>query len=616
MNETQRQALDKPFIAWDGEGENINGHHRLTLLANSTGKYIVDRKRNGSLSYNDWLPFLCNRIGINVWFNFNYDVNMMFKDLDYDTQIDLFQKGLKTPVGDYEIQYIPKKILKIYQGKQHFTHYDVFGFFATSFLKTMKAWKIQTPEIIEKGKDLRGDFASQPLDFIIDYNNAECVKLVEICEKLRQCIATAKITPLRSWHGAGAIASRFLKDWAFIEHMPKFDTKDSYNKPLLEARRYAYTGGRSELFFRGLIDQPVYQYDINSAYPSACRFLPSLKNKTWTHLDKDECKNIKEDDFGLIKVQWNFDYGTRVGAFGFRRNDNTILFPRNGSNWIHNIEVQVAKKKGYKFKILEAWILDRPYHYFLNDQIEKMAETRLKLKQAKDLGNLPIKLGLNSLYGKLAQRPIKKEGGYRHGEFTELFFAGFITAHCRAKILEALDPDNVIMIATDGIFSKVPLPKIHPKEGETPLLGGWEYTKHNNGNFLLGGIYELQDQDNVWHLKTRGYTNMTHEQFIHLHQQQIKMEEVRFAESRFITLKLSLRAPKLKGAEFAKINRIINWNNNKKRIFHEIETDRSDSIAVDRPENQVFSKMYNPKEEIDFSEITQNLYDSIAQEDI
>ena len=608
-----------PFIGWDGEGENINGSHRLTLLANSTGNYIVDKKRKGELDYTTWLPFLCDKQGVNVWFNFNYDVNMMFKDLDYDTKIDVFQKGIKTPIfDDYSIQYIPKKILKVYKGKQHYTHYDVFGFFATSFIKTMQAWKIDIPKIIEIGKELRGDFAKQKLDFIIDYNNAECIKLVEICEKLRKCIATANITPLRSWHGAGAIASRFLKDWNFVDYLPKFDTKDSINKPLLSARRFAYAGGRSELFHRGLLDKEVFQYDINSAYPSACRELPALRNKKWTHIEgHKECMKIEKDSFGLIKVEWDLDYGTRVGPFPFRRNDNTILFPRNGSNWIHNIEVQTALAKGYKFKMLEAWILEKPYDFFLKDNIEKMAATRMKLKQAKDLGNLPIKLGLNSLYGKLAQRPIKQpDESYRHGEFTELFYSGFITAHCRAKILEALDIDNTIMIATDGIFSKKRLPHLEPDENKVPLLGGWDYQHHNNGNFLLGGIYELQDDNNEWHLKTRGYTNMTHEEFLRLHKKQVEQEEVRFKEQRFITLKLSLRAPKLIGAEFATIDRILNWNNNKKRIFFDIEADDSDSIAVDRPETQPFSKMYNPKEEIDFSAITTALYESIHQDEI
>lgn len=608
----QSQELD--IIAWDGEGENINDSHRLILLANSKGDLLLDKERKGKLTYQNWLPFITQyQKAVNVWYSFQYDVNMMFKDLPVEQKIQLFQEQKKTEIDGYIVKYIPRKILTIHKNKSTFTHYDVFGFFQTSFLKTLESWKITIPEIIQQGKVLRSDFTKQKLDFIINYNFAECEKLSEVVTKLKQYMQTAGIPPLRSWHGAGAIASRFLKDWNFEFNKTNL-VPNTKLQSLFDARKYSYFGGHSELFMRGLINKKIHQYDINSAYPNACRFIPSLHDKTWTHLPQNKIKNLEPTDFALVHAKWNLDYDTRVGPLPFRLNDNTIIFPRKGEGWYHYVEVLAALKRGYKIQMIEAWVLDKPYIFFLKDHIEHMAKIRLELKRKKDLGNIPIKLGLNALYGKIAQKPIPRENGsYRYGNYTDLFLAGYITAHTRAQILQHINLKSTIMIATDGIFS---IDQIDVPIGNN--LGEWEYTEHLNGNFLMSGIYALQHQDKEWVLKTRGYTNMNYPDFQKIYKKQIAQEEVKFPERRFMSIRLALRAPKYRQCEFEPVERYINWNNNKKRIFKFPEADFSDSITVDQPHNQSFSKMYNPyTKAIDMiDEPNLNLMESIPIEEI
>lgn len=601
------------FIAWDGEGENINGHHRLILLANSKQDLIVDKNRNGSFTWEDWLPFLARyKHSINIWYSFGYDVNMIFKDLPEDKKIRLFQEGKRTEIGEYKVKYIPRKILTITKKRQTFTHYDVFGFFQTSFLNTMRSWNIDIPEIIEQGKELRSDFTKQNLDFIVKYNDAECAKLVEICVKLKQYIEKAKIPALRSWHGAGAIASRLLDSWGFANHKTNIIPTPQLTT-LFQARKYAYFGGRSELFFRGIHERPIYQYDINSAYPNACRFVPSLLDKEWIHYNKDDIHLLQKDDFALIHVKWKLPLNTRVGPLPFRLQDNTIIFPSNGEGWYHNVEVQAALEKKYQLELCEAWVLERPYDFFLRDHIEGMAAKRLELKKKKDLGNIPIKLGLNALYGKIAQKPIKYEGFVKYGKYTDLFLSGFITAHTRAKILSALNYKDVVMIATDGIFSLSPL-----DVACTDQLGDWEYTEHKAGNFLLSGIYALQSLEGKWKLKTRGYTNMDYNQFLEIHNKQVTQEEVRFLERRFISIKLALRSNKWQECEFQPMKRIVNWNNNKKRLFKSIEAPTSDSYTVTSPRKQPMSKMYLPlgKDSIQLTENAKDIADSYHEDEL
>jgi hypothetical protein len=76
----------------------------------------------------------------------------------------------------------------------------------------------------------------------------------------------------------------------------------------------------------------------------------------------------------------------------------------------------------------------------------------------------PLKLGLNSLYGKMAQRSGR-------GPYHDVVSAGLITAITRARLIEALgqDPHFVVMLATDALFSTKPL-SLDKGEG----LGEWE----------------------------------------------------------------------------------------------------------------------------------------------
>ena len=574
------------FCAWDGEGKNHNGSHRLMLLANSHGDHIIDKKLN--YTWREWLPFLCQRQGfVHVWFSFGYDVNMIFKDLDQENSIKLFQEQRRIELDEYKIKYIPKKILIVTHGKQQYTHYDVFGFFQTSFINSLSDWKIQIPQIIHEGKVARAHFEKWAIEKIIEYNDAECQKLVELMTKLNECIQVARIGHMRSWHGAGAIASKFLHTWNFKNHKTNI-VPDQHTQELFNARKMAYFGGRSELFYRGKIGKPVYRYDINSAYPHACQYLPSLHDRDWLHTKPND---VQDNDFALLYCKWSMPYDTRVGALPFRKNDNTIIFPRNGEGWYHLVEIRHALLKGYDIEILDAYVLDRrkhPYEYFLLDKLEPIALHRMELKKQKDLGHIPIKLGLNSIYGKLAQRPIKTADSIKKGMYTELFHAGFITAWTRAELLKYLNPNSVIMLATDGIFSTT---KLNVPIGDD--LGQWEYTKFDDGIFLLSGLYALKKNDE-WTIKTRGYSNMTWQKFYRIYRQQVNQEAVHSNERRFISIKLALRAYQAyKRCEFQDIHRVINWNNNVKRIFKFPYLEASDSITVGCPPDQPVSKMYD-----------------------
>ena len=106
---------------------------------------------------------------------------------------------------------------------------------------------------------------------------------------------------------------------------------------------------------------------------------------------------------------------------------------------------------------------------------------QVRLKHGSSTKGYPLKLGLNSLYGKLAQR-------CGRGPYHDAVAAGLITAITRASLIEAVghDPEAVIMLATDGVYSTRPLPL---SISTTKELGLWEHKVKPDLFIAQPGIY-------------------------------------------------------------------------------------------------------------------------------
>jgi hypothetical protein len=134
--------------------------------------------------------------------------------------------------------------------------------------------------------------------------------------------------------------------------------------------------------------------------------------------------------------------------------------------------------------------------------VEGLYNKRAALKKAGDGAHVGLKLGLNSLYGKLAQQ-IGWEIGppLRLPPFHCLEWAGYVTSHCRAQVYRAAmtAPDDIIAFETDAVFSRVPL---DVKIGER--LGEWDETIYSSLTYLKSGMYWGTLQDGTEVEKTRG----------------------------------------------------------------------------------------------------------------
>jgi hypothetical protein len=487
----------------------------------------------------------------------------------------------------YHIKLIARKILKIRIGegkgsRQTWTHYDVWGYFQGSFEKALDDWHIGTTGLIHEGKQRRGAFTRADFDdgFAERYNAEECQKLVALMNALNAKLEAVDLVP-SSWHGAGSIASRLLAD---SRCRKRFKPNIKALKDLDRWQRFAYFGGRVELVQRGERKQ-VYSYDVNSAYPHSTLSMPDISGG-WESVPGSA---LAADDFALVEVWWDFP-DSRIGPLPFRLASGYVVFPSHGHGIYHNVEVQAALAfkqrweagRQWQIKLGRALRLKRPYSYPLHDYVDKQAKKRLAYKKAKDFAHIPIKLGLNALYGKFAQRP-QKVG--QKPIYRQLLVAGYVTAHCRAALLSAVNPETVILFATDSIKSSTPL--------DLPVgedLGQWEPEVWPDALFILAGVYGYEDDAGVWHNKTRGLHELDIKAVYAASQRGSTFAAI---DRQFMGVKRCLANWKAypEPCRFYPLKKEIDWNSNSKRDHWD-----TDGKSVPMSEfEETMSTMYTTK---------------------
>lgn len=176
----------------------------------------------------------------------------------------------------------------------------------------------------------------------------------------------------------------------------------------------------------------------------------------------------------------------------------SIYYPMRGEGWYHACEVQAAALLfGSAIEVLEGWELvtkngELPFSF-----VPDLYAVRARWQRAGNPAQKPLKLGLNSLYGKLAQ-------GYGHNRrprWQSYFWAGEITARTRASMLRAaISATKPIMIATDGIYAQ----KFGSLRRGTSL-GDFEHKRLDRLFAAQPGVYYARDAEGREFSKSRGF---------------------------------------------------------------------------------------------------------------
>lgn len=516
---------DSRFIAWDGEGFTSNERideetfkHYFVLFANSEGDIIHREPGANRLTTKQCFDLLLatkQRFpkAVNVVYGGSYDMNHLLQDLPKDRVLELAKYGEAFYDG-YFIRFFPRRSLSIKRGNVTVTLWDVIGFFQMSFVRAVEQWlgkDYPDLELIKEGKLNRADFTDEQLPFIVDYNNAELRALVALMERFRDAVGSLNLS-LKRWDGAGAVAAAIFEKQGFKRH-----AKSYLPKPVELAGRHAYFGGRFELGQYGIHEGTVYGYDINSAYPTVFRDMPSLLYGRWDHVknpsfyDADYLRNNPSNSISLHRVKWKFP-GMRFCPFAYRDVLGLVSYPQEGENWVYGSELAaflsvVPERPDWEIEVSESWVfvpLDseaKPFAWV--DDYYRLRQDIVDGRSDIPYGaQMVIKLGLNSLYGKTAQNLGYKPDSRKTPPFHNLIYAGHITATTRAKLWRAAfqNPEAIIMLATDGILSTEPLELDVSTE---KILGKWESKTYDFICSIQSGVYVTRAGDN-WSFRRRG----------------------------------------------------------------------------------------------------------------
>jgi len=377
------------------------------------------------------------------------------------------------------------------------TVWDLFKFFQCSFVKALRAWKIGTEaEVarIEKDKARRGSFKGiGPKEE--RYCQSECRLLSKLARALLEAHEDENLK-LVSYYGPGSTASVILKRVKADEQIARMPP--AMIKPVYQA----FFGGRFEISRIGPVRQPCYAYDIASAYPYAMARLPCLHpdHGRWIKRTADAWRR-RMPAVALVHytvqptrkpLQW--------GPLPHRIASGDILFPVvSAGGWAWGDEVLSAMRWHPGVKPTSAWIWEPscacppPFRTTIVDLYNR------RCTWGKAERGIVLKLGLNSLYGKSAQRV----GAAR---FRCMVRAGLITSMTRAMLLDALymagcDGSDVLELATDSVLCtkrlNLPAPSAMGTEHQDKPLGSWECKEWPHGVFLIrpGVRFALDDPD-------------------------------------------------------------------------------------------------------------------------
>jgi DNA polymerase type B, organellar and viral len=513
------ELAERPFICWDGEGyDNEEGKHCYMLFgcSHDIDAPIVGRDL-GTVECLDYLLEIESRYpkSFHVGFAFDYDVNMILRDLESRHLRHLADYGM-VHWGRYRIAYIKGKRFTVSKGNPRrgekrlsVTVYDAFGFFQSKYTTSLIKFNVATEEeirLIVEGKAKRGNFTWEDLKYVKKYWQDEIGYMPVLMNKLRDMCFDAGFF-VRQWHGPGVLAADILK---------RRDVKKlhSQNVPVEAqiASRYSYAGGRFQFWKFGLYTQRIYTADINSAYIYACSLLPDLSNGQWRRVIGRNIDRTKLAQFGMYRIRY---HARRQSPFQgcyplFHRDKHgNLCWPYRTEGWYWTPEAELLATNS-DAEFLEAWIYDgdgsKPFSW-----VDSEFDKRLQLQTAGNPAEKTIKWALAAVYGAFARRVGWDRKKHCAPRSHELMWAGFITSWCRAEVYkigyECYIRGGLVSIDTDGITSTVPIQAEWLERGQGKKLGQWKLEEFAGILYCQSGFYWLMDDDGEWStVKTRGIT--------------------------------------------------------------------------------------------------------------
>lgn len=492
-----------------------------------------------------------------------------------------WNRELRFEYQDYKVHYIPKKKLVISKGKHTVACYDIAQYYDNKPLVVAYKQNILKPlsDAYEQMKEKRRYFSSfyysRHKKKVRDYCIQDCIMTAELAAKWVDTFNRMFGFYPQNWISAGYLAEKVLVHNGI--EMPFFHDFEYW---VQELAREAFVGGRFELIQRGYIGE-CYLYDINSAYPNALRHMPDMRHGRWIRGDK-----VNPDaQVGFFRIVADIDCSVKVAPFPFRQKDGSIIYPVGRFETTVTLDElrMIEGDKRIKYKIIEsAQFIPYPdCSYPCKDFIEKLYYKRLELKKTNDPLERAIKVVLNSIYGKTAQRTNNIMGNM----FCPVV-ASYITGYVRAHLYKFmrqhnLEQKDLVAFATDSVATRRKL-----SIADSDRLGEMKLDRAGKDVYYLSnGFYRFNA---AWKLRGVGYD----------HEKKVEVENVSVRQSKDGQLYIGLVTTKTvhlrTGIRYNKlddVNKIVEYekridlNSDRKRFWnHDLtsldEKSRCDSHAL------------------------------------
>ncbi|MBS3925138.1 MAG: DNA polymerase [Nitrosarchaeum sp.] len=545
QNRDSAQSKIRKINALDTE--TYNGD--IFLIADSDGLYLDD------ITSDNVIHFLFSKKYQNAWnffYNLQYDAEVILKLLGNELFRYKQTGKLEFLYKQFKIEYIPSKLLRIKKGHHSVLFFDIAQFYTKSLVDAYEQNIGELPktylEIKEKRSHFTKRFYNHNKKKIRSYCITDCILTKKLSEHWIALFNQAFSFYPAKWSSSGYLAEKVLINNGIF--FPKFD---SIPYQIQDLAFRSYFGGRFEMIKRGFIGK-AYLYDINSAYPHAISQLPDLNDGRWI-----KRKSIYDKaKLGFFKILANIPDDKIIPPFAFRANHN-IVFPSGKFITYCTLPELLACNEPSFYKILEGYqFVPNSNVLPYKDFIEKLYQKRLKLKQENNPLQQPIKIILNSIYGKTGQKINRIIGNL----FNPVIFAS-ITGHTRAQLYQFIIKNNLekntIAFATDSICITKKLDINSTKLGEFSFDG-----KANDVFYLQNGFYRF---NGMW--KQRGFGKLGSREIEHL--------DTKEKNGKLIAKMQVLRNPRLRSSiiqnniknigNISTISREINLNADRKRLW-------------------------------------------------
>jgi hypothetical protein len=413
-----------PFLIADSEGNWLDD-----ISAENIIKFLFSKRYQGS-----W----------NFFYNLSYDAEVILKLLGDKLNSYKSTRRLVFKWNDYKLEYIPSKKFAIRKGHHSSVFFDIAQFYHASLVDAYQSniGKLSESYLAMKNqrKEFSPRFYRRNTNQIRQYCIDDCKLTKQLAEHWIKLFHNAFGFYPSRWLSSGYISEKVLINNRI--EIPKFD---SIPYPVNDLAYRSYFGGRFEMLKRGFIGT-AYLYDINSAYPFALTQFPDITRGRWI-----KRRSIHPDaKLGFFRILANIPDCEYVPPFPYRKN-GLLIFPSGKfETYVTLAELQACKNSKW-YKILESYqFVSDSEGYPYKDFIQNLYQKRLELKRKGDPLQLPIKIILNSIYGKTGQKTKGRIGNM----FNPVLFA-FITGFTRAQLYRFIIENNIqretVAFATDSI---------------------------------------------------------------------------------------------------------------------------------------------------------------------